>query len=183
MDPSTSRPTFTAALAQLAAATTHAELLEARRVLQRALRRKRKADGQALGSLAQTYAAAIDAWDQQKAAGASFDERTANLERTLRAAWPQERAWHYICQRCDDTGWIYGECSTLTPCGRPFALPKQRMDDFTGRGKCLAGHAFIRPCLCAKGDRHRAAQEGRAPAGDFRDTGKSDFSKPGRRSR
>lgn len=104
------------------------------------------------GPLARTIVAALEQWDAQKKAGASPEELAANLEKTLRAAWPRRRedSWKFLCERCLDTGFVESHCPEV-PCGRPFRHPGQRSDDYTGQGKCVAPHSYVRPCLCMKG--------------------------------
>lgn len=134
----------------------------------------------AWGPLAQTFQKAMEFWDAQKAEGGSFEERVEGLERTLRAAWPQERPWHYICDECSDTGAIIMNSTPATPCGRPFRLPGARPDDWTGRGRCTPNHTYLRPCFCPKGDKYRRIGEER-PQQDFKSAGKgTDFKKVGR---
>lgn len=127
------------------------------------MRRTPKAEP--LGILAQTYAEALRILDAQGAEGVSREERTAGLERTLRAAWPKGRVWHYLCEACQDTGWARGTCTAATPCGRPFRLPPQTnksgMKDSTGQGMCVGGHDFVTPCpICPKGDTFRQRLKG-----------------------
>jgi hypothetical protein len=110
-----------------------------------------------VSQLGETFVEAMKLWDRMKAEGVSLEERRAVMERTLRAAWPQSRVWHYYCDRCDDTGWHHKTCTSQMPCGRPFKLPKQSADDWTGRGRCAPGHTYVEPCLCEKG-RTRLAQ-------------------------
>lgn len=124
-------------------------LREAHQLLRKAVPAKRKLP-HTDSVLAQTYHAAMVQWDQQKADGMPLAERLAALEKILRAAWPFTRTWHYGCDACSDTGWEPGVCRNGS-CGRPFKLPKQRGDDWTGRGRCTEGHTFVRPCSCAKG--------------------------------
>lgn len=133
------------------------------KTLQQQARGGRKKFTQTFGVLAQTYQAAMVYWDQQKAAGVPLAERLDGLEKTLRAAWPFTRVWHYVCEECSDTGWQPGIC-VQGSCGRPFKLPKQRADDWTGRGRCVDGHSFVRPCWCAKGRAfHRQLMHEQAP--------------------
>ncbi len=171
-------------LDQLAAAKTRGELLTAHRAVRRELAQKRRSDGTEWGVLAQTYTEAMRIWAAQKADGVSLLERERGLERTLRAAWPKGRTepWHYLCDRCDDTGWLFGACTPETPCGRPFTLPNQRPDDYTGRGRCTPNHRYATPCWCEKGQMFRRGLEGqKAKPEDFKQAGKSrDFKRVGR---
>ena len=112
------------------------------------------------GILAQTITAAITAWHAQKEAGATLDERTANLERTLRISWPRRRAepWHFLCDRCQDTGWSLRDCPG-TVCGRskPHHSP----------------HSYVIACLCAKGGAVRALLAAQASRGGVEEAGHS----------
>ena len=92
------------------------------------------------GPLAQTYIEAMRIWDAQKAQGVSFAERAAGLEKTLRVAWPQTRAWTYICQDCSDYGLIICTCSGEETCGR---------------SEPHLAHEFGRPCWCKQGQRFK----------------------------
>ncbi len=135
------------------------------------------------GVLAQTFRAAMAIWDAQKAQGVSEADRQKGLEQSLRAAWPQTREWHYLCQKCDDSGFVFGTCVSGSSCGRPFSLPQQHSDDWTGRGKCTEGHVFAQPCWCSKGAGIRRMLEKRpAPvsADDFTQAGRSKPTKVGR---
>ena len=115
----------------------------------------RKASKKHLGVLAQTYVEAMRIWDTQKADGVSKAERETGLMKTLKAAWPQTREWHYICASCADYGLVMSDCPGDATCGRSYPhLP----------------HEFSKPCWCSRGQRFRPppAPEG----GDFRQAGK-----------
>lgn len=143
-------------------------------------RRKAKAE---LGVLAQTFTEAMEAWDRQKADGVPLQERVGYLERSLRSAWPQEREWKYLCPKCDDMGWVHGVCTPSTPCGRPFRLPQQGGDDWTGRGRCQPGHSYVTPCWCEKGQGFRRnLEKTKAPVSpeDFTQAGRSKPARIGR---
>lgn len=93
--------------------------------------------------LGQTIKAAFQEWDAQKALGAGVLERVANLEKTLRAAWPQTREWHYLCPQCHDYGLRMADCAGDAGCGRSKAhLP----------------HEFGTPCWCSVGARFKAKE-------------------------
>lgn len=110
---------------------------------------------------------------QMRDEGATVDEVNAYVERGLRSAWPSVREWKYLCDDCSDTGWKHGICSDRNHCGRPFKLPNQRGDDYTGRGQCRPGHDFVRPCYCKNGrDRYTDLYKTRQ-AEDFTTAGKT----------
>lgn len=172
-------------LDRLAQANTPSDLVEASKALKRSIRGKRKQQAKEWGPLAQTYQAAMQAWDDQKAAGATREELIANLEKTLRAAWPQVRPWQFLCRECGDLGYVFAECTPGTPCGRTFRLPGAASDDYTGRGRCAPGHSYVRPCeSCEKGQRFLAGLMKTPQRGpdDFTQAGKSKgFTRMGRR--
>jgi len=136
----------------LSTATTPAEVQSAHRMLKAAIRttrRQKAASGE--GLLAKSVTEALRIFDAQRDQGVSLADREAGLERTLRACWPKGREWKHLCQACEDLGWVFKRCTPETPCGRPFKLPGQRLDDYTGRGHCLPDHPYAVPCLCSKG--------------------------------
>ena len=93
--------------------------------------------------LGQTIRAAFTEWDAQKAAGASIAERVANLTKTLKAAWPFTREWHYLCPQCGDDGLQIHDCPGDATCGRSKAhLP----------------HDFGAACWCSAGSRFKAKE-------------------------
>ena len=126
----------------------------------------------------------VEAREIMRKDGASATEIAQVTERIVRERWPFERAWKYLCEACDDTGWIFGICTPDRACGRPFSLPGHRLNDYTGRGKCTPGHTYYRPCWCSKGQAIRAGLEKRNRPEDFTQAGKtskpSGFSKFGR---
>lgn len=126
-------------------------LREAHTLLRKAVPRLRRKAHAEEGQLAAAFREAMVIVDQQKAAGVSQAERLQGLDQVLRAVWPQTREWKYLCERCSDTGWESRICTPEASCGRPFRLPSQRADDYTGQGKCQPGHAYVVPCWCEKG--------------------------------
>lgn len=146
---------------ELAKARTPAELASAHRAARRAVLAARRASK--LGPLAQTYTAAMEIWDAEKADGVSLDERLAHLEKTLRVAWPQSREWHYLCASCRDIGLEMLTCSGDASCGRQNAhLP----------------HDYGKPCWCAKGAKFR--ERPKPTKEDFKAAGKTKMTKVGR---
>ena len=139
------------------------EFLDARRLADRA---RRKADRE-FGPLAQSFALAMQIGDAQRAEGVPLAERLEGLEKTLRAAWPQIRPWRYLCERCNDTGWVPLTCTQNAPCGRPYRLQGQRGEDNTGQGQCGNGHEYVQPCWCVKGQARRDQLERRPKREDF----------------
>jgi hypothetical protein len=152
-------PDLAKILEQLAAAQTPAELRELHGRLGFAIKAKRKVQQKAYGPLARAYMTAIQVWDADKVTGVPLAERQAHLEQVLRAAWPQTREWHYLCETCRDTGWETCRCTPTTHCGRRV---------------CEPGHDYVQPCgICPKGEGRRAQLEPKTPTpGDFQQAGK-----------
>lgn len=94
------------------------------------------------GVLSQTMEIALNLAREQRDAGVPQAERLANLEKSLRAAWPKSRTepWHYSCEHCHDTGWSCEDCPRR-PCGR---------------SRPHSPHPFVYTCSCAKGAAIRA---------------------------
>lgn len=109
--------------------------------------------------LSQTVREALRLRDQMRADGASEEDLTKGLAQTLRASWPQTRAWHYDCDGCSDTGWQDKLCTPATPCGRPFDRMGQSADDYTGRGRCGPSHTYVVPCFCRRGEVKRVQRD------------------------
>ena len=99
------------------------------------------------GHLAATILETIRLRDAQKAAGASQVELDANLEKTLRAAWPVTRAWHFWCERCSDYGLVIRECPGDSTCGRAKEGAKVHPE-----------HVYAEPCFCHRGARFQPRQ-------------------------
>lgn len=167
----------------LAGAKSPGELIAAHRDVLKSVKARRR--DKHIGILARTFRAAMEIWDAQKAEGLPVADRHAALEASLRQAWPKPRTepWHYLCDACSDTGWRVLVCGDGLTCGRPFRLPGQRSDDWTGRGKCVAGHTFAQACYCEKG-RERQKQALAPASQDFTQATKgkkpSGFSRFGR---
>lgn len=171
------------AVARLESAKSVTDVRDAHYLARVAIRSKRKASSSAL---AESLLQALDQWDDQKAAGVSFEDRAMYLERTVRAAWPQGRPWKYLCDGCNDLGWVFLTCSGTSHCGRPFRLDGAHTDDFTGKGRCQPGHSFARACgQCEKGRTYEAnLTQQRRRSDDLANVGKSKdrgFSQVGRR--
>ena len=112
--------------------------------------------------MSEIYATFVEACrlrEQALADGATRDQADALVVNALKAAWPQgrEQPWRFVCRTCEDTGWEWFVCGEQgLRCGRPFKLPDQKPDDWTGRGTCRGGHSAVRPCpSCSKGDARR----------------------------
>ncbi len=108
--------------------------------LQGTIRLGRKATQKTWGLLAQTFTEAMRIWEGQKADGVPKTTREADLEKTLRAAWPHGREWKYLCDTCRDVGLEMLDCPGDATCGRV---------------KPHLPHEFGRPCWCAAGRRFR----------------------------
>ena len=65
------------------------------------------------GVLAQTILGAMKIRDQMKAQGSTREELDHYMEGVVRTAWPKQRAepWHYLCDKCRDTGLVIYECT------------------------------------------------------------------------
>ena len=147
---------LTDALRSLSEAHGPKALMTAFNALQGTVRRSRRAAKKEIGTLAQTFYAAMEIWDRQKADGVSTADRLAGLEKTLRASWPQTREWKYLCGDCGDIGLIISQCDGGSACGRYKAhLP----------------HSYGSPCWCKAGETYRA-QPKPAPE-DFKAAGRS----------
>jgi hypothetical protein len=150
-------------LERLAQAAGVQQAIEAHQQARGIIRSDRKRAHRETGHLAKCFAAAMQIWADQRAAGVSFRDRLVGLTQTLRAAWPQTREWKYLCQQCDDYGLVMRACPGDTTCGRHHPhLP----------------HEFGTPCWCDHGRRHRERQK--PSAEDFTAAGKSRPTKLGR---
>lgn len=78
---------------------------------------------------------------EMRAAGADQPAIDAATERVVKANWPTEREWKYLCQTCRDYGLEMFECPGDSTCGR---------DQPHGP------HDFGRPCWCSAGQKFRA---------------------------
>lgn len=111
-----------------------------------------------------------------KAEGVPQAEIDATLGRTLRAAWPFVRTWHYECDICSDTGWEIRECREGARCGRPQRIGPAFIGGYanhTGLGRRCSlepsyTHTYAQPCTCRRGYELRGqitrALDGPAPA-------------------
>ena len=124
--------------------------------LQGQVKRARKAAKSQYGTLAQTFTAAMQIWDSQKADGVPKAERLAGLEKSLRAAWPQTRAWKFVCGTCDDVGLMFAECPG---------------NDHCGRQKPHLPHIYGAPCFCSMGVKYR--DKPKPEPSDFKAAGRS----------
>lgn len=118
---------------------------------------RRKPNDPQTSQLAKTFKEAMRIAEQMKADGASKEDREAYIAGVLKASWPKgrEEPWRYLCEACDDSGWVIRTCVVEGQCGRPFTLPGQASDDWTGRGRCAPGHTYAAPCSCPKGEEKR----------------------------
>lgn len=118
---------------------------------------KRKPNDPQTSQLAATFKEAMQIAERMQADGATREERNAYVAGVLKASWPKSREepWRYLCNTCDDAGWVFRVCVVEGQCGRPFRLPGQASDDYTGRGRCAPGHTYAVPCSCPKGEEKR----------------------------
>ena len=113
--------------------------------------------------------AAIRQRDEQKAAGATAEELTANMEKTLRASWPFTRAWKYCCENCRDTGIAMAVCRAGQRCNGVSTRADSAFQD-SGKYRRLCAqepesdytHEYGVPCWCSLGNRFEA----RKPQGE-----------------
>ncbi len=90
-----------------------------------------------------------------KQAGAAADGDQV-LDDAVRKHWPVTREWHYLCDRCDDTGWQRHECTLAHRCGRRFC----EGTPVTHR------HEYVSPCTCAKGQQMQPKPKATHDPGD-----------------
>lgn len=141
-------------LDQLASAKTPTELVKAHERATEAVRNRRRKAARQLGPLAQTYTAAMEQWDREKDDGVSKEDRIAHLETILRAAWPQTRAWHYLCEACRDTGLVIRVCRAGDRCSLVSMLDPSKL--LCAQDPDTATHEYGVPChVCEKGKRFR----------------------------
>ena len=95
-----------------------------------------------MSALWETVKAGIQQRRDQLQAGATAEEAASNLEKTIRAAWPQVRAWHYLCEACRDSGW------------HPYVCPGDR--PLCGHVFPHTDHDYVEPCQCSAGDKRRS---------------------------
>lgn len=100
-------------------------------------------------SAAVRYAASVAS--RMRLDGATEAECLSVLEGALRASWPRGRAepWHYLCETCDDTGWVTRLCSGSARCGAGKTA-QWRIEH--------SEHFYVQPCgICPKGAGRLAA--------------------------
>lgn len=128
--------------------------------------------------LAQTYVAAMQHWDRQKADGVPVAERLVGLEKTIRAAWPFTREWKELCHNCADTGLVMAVCRKGARCDGISTRtdgPRER----PGKYQRLCAkhpdsdyeHDYGTACWCSLGARFR--DKGTPGAEEFSQAGKS----------
>lgn len=116
--------------------------------------------------------------DEQKAAGVPLHERVKGLDGVLRSAWPQQRAWQYLCDRCDDTGLVMAVCRRGARCDGISTRTDHR-GETPGKYQRLCAkhpesdyeHEYGTPCWCAAGAKFR--DKPRPTPDDFKAAGKS----------
>lgn len=105
--------------------------------------------------------------------GATAETMARSTAQLVRDRWPFTREWKYLCDDCGDTGWKEGVCRVKGQCGRPFKLPEQREDDYTGRGRCSPNHTFVTACHCLKGRSRHDQMFKIRPTDDFESAAKA----------
>lgn len=121
-------------------------------------------------ALAATMKEAFRLRERMKADGATTAELDAAMERTLRAALPQQRVWRYECEVCWDTGLEMHVCRAGERCngvstridhpGAP-AGSYTRLCAHDPNGPYE--HDYGTPCLCRRGVRFRPARPAMVP--------------------
>lgn len=170
----------TDAIDMLAGARTPSELAASHRSLLHSVRAARRKLAPHLGRLARAYTEAMDIMDTQRDAGVPFEERVKGLDGVLRQFWPQGRVWHYLCDRCDDTGLVMRVCRRGARCNgistRTDGGMRMCAKDPDGEHE----HDYGTACVCDKGLRFR--QRPKPGPEDFTAAGQSkDFKRAGRR--
>lgn len=124
------------------------------------------------GQLSRTFTEAMRLWDAMKTDGISLAERLSILTKTLRAAWPFVREWHYLCERCDDSGLVLAICRRGYRCNG-ISMRTDGPGQLPGKYRRLCAmhpdsdyeHEYGTACWCAKGHRFSAKQK--AESEDF----------------
>lgn len=137
--------------------------------------------------LANTIEWALREKKNQRELGATHEEAEENFEKTIRAAWPKMRdePWHYLCDRCDDTGFIRRVCEPGNRCEgwSTYKSSATMPDGKYKRRLCTLPHAgnythdYVSFCSCPKGEMMRPKQK---QASDFTEAAKTPKRKPTR---
>lgn len=78
--------------------------------------------------------------------GVSREDAARGLEEELRAAWPKSVSkFAPACGDCEDTGYVEHICWERHRCGRRTCAENPERQ-----------HAFVEPCICAKGQKFTA---------------------------
>ena len=99
-----------------------------------------------MSALWETVKAAMQQRQEQLAAGATPEEAALNMERSVRAAWPEGQEYHYLCDTCGDTGWRLWRCDGQRRCG------------CQARFTVHYPHEVADFCTCVKGEAMRPKQ-------------------------
>jgi hypothetical protein len=112
-----------------------------------------------------------------KAAGATLEARVRGLAAMLRGVWPFTREWHYVCDACDDTGWVLHHCRRGARCpGISTRIDGPGLAPGKYRRLCAQHpdsdyeHDYVSMCFCARGQALRVQPKAEA---DFAEAGKS----------
>ncbi len=166
-----------AALEKLAHAHGADALLSTLRQVQGEVRRARRDASRKHGALSTAVNEAWKIRDAMKADGVTGDALDAGMEGVVRQLWPQQRVWHYQCERCHDTGLRMFVCQKGARCNGISTRIDSKHDE---PGKYLRlcakfpnsdyAHDYGEPCLCVRGARFTRAPK--PPSDDLNDAGK-----------
>ena len=112
--------------------------------------------------LAATIRAALAIREEQRAAGATPEEIARNFERTVRAVWPFQRVWKYLCNDCHDTGLFLRTCKAGQRCNGvstradgPHEMPGKYSRLCTRDVEGTYEHTYGEPCVCGQGEKFK----------------------------
>jgi hypothetical protein len=143
--------------------------------LRAAARAARRKASQQWGPLVQSFMQGMKFWEDEKAQGVSLPDRVSHLATILRASWPFQREWHYVCEQCGETGLVMAVCRKGARCNG-ISTRTDFAGQTPGKYKRLCWqhpdsdyeHDYGMPCWCEKGERFRVvakAAESYATAG------------------
>ncbi len=132
------------------------------------------------GQLAATIREALRIREAMRATGASEADVASAFEQSVRAAWPKPQGrsepWHYLCERCNDTGLAMFMCKPGQRCNgistrtdSPREKPGKYRRLCTRDPHGVYEHTYGEPCVCPAGERFKANPSNEA---SFTDAGK-----------
>lgn len=90
--------------------------------------------------------AAMREYERMLSEGVSSDDAERGIEAVLHDTWPHTPRRSDTCGTCDGTGWRERLCQHAVRCNRKKC----------GLSEPQWEHAYVVPCDCVDGDRHRA---------------------------